>query len=81
MAWKQGTLAGVETAWAVVALPGRPYALAVMVSYSESAPALEAIRRVVAAAHAHFSRLAGATPYGARVDPALLADTASVPRP
>ena len=75
VAWKPGGITGAETAWGIVALPGRPYALAVMVNYSEEAAAQEAIRRVSAASHAYFSRLAGATPYGARVDPALLADT------
>lgn len=80
VAWKPGGITGVQTAWGIVALPGRPYALAVMVNYSDSAPAGDAIRRVAQAAHAYFSRLAGATPYGARVSPELLADTARAPR-
>lgn len=74
VAWKPGDLTGVATAWGLVALPGRPYAVAVMVGYSDDAAAGEAVRRVSAAAYAHFARLAGATPYGTRVDPALLAD-------
>ncbi|MBV9773680.1 MAG: serine hydrolase [Gemmatimonadetes bacterium] len=81
VAWKPGDLAGVATAWGVVTLPGRPYAVAVMVAYSDDAAAAEAVRRVSAAAYAHFARLAGATPYGTRVDPTLLADTARAAPP
>lgn len=81
VAWKPGDLSGVATAWGLVALPGRPYAVAVMVNYGDDAAAAVAVRRVSAAAYAHFARLAGATPYGARVDPALLADTARVTPP
>lgn len=79
VAWKPGGITGVQTAWGIVDLPGRPYALAVMVNYSEGDAAGEAIRRVSAAVHAYFSRLAGATPYGTRVDPALLPDTTRTP--
>jgi beta-lactamase class A len=79
VAWKPGGITGVQTAWGIVDLPGRPYALAVMVNYSEGPAATQAIRSVSTAAHAYFSRLAGATPYGTRVDPALLADTPRVP--
>jgi beta-lactamase class A len=79
VAWKPGGITGVQTAWGIVDLAGRPYALAVMVNYSEGEAAGEAIRRISAAAHAYFSRLAGATPYGARVDPALLSDTTRTP--
>ena len=78
VAWKPGGITGVQTAWGIVDLRGRPYALAVMVNYSEGDAAGEAIRRVAAASHSYFSRLAGATPYGTRVDPALLVDTAAV---
>lgn len=80
VAWKPGGITGVSTAWGLVNLAGRPYALAVMVNYGDGDAPEEAIRRVTAASHAYFQRLAGATPYGTRVAPELLADTARTPR-
>jgi beta-lactamase class A len=72
VAWKPGSVEGVGTAWGLVGLPGRPYVVVVMVNYSDGAAADAAIRRTSAAALLYFSRLAGATPFGARVSPALL---------
>lgn len=71
VAWKPGGLEGVSTAWGVVALPGAPYAVAVMVNYG-SAQVGETVRALSAAVFQHFALVAGATPYGTRVDPALL---------
>jgi beta-lactamase class A len=71
VAWKPGGLEGVSTAWGVVALPGAPYAVAVMVNYG-SAQVGETVRAVSAAVYQHFALVAGATPFGTRVDPALL---------
>lgn len=67
VAWKPGGITGVAVAWGIVELPGRPYVLTAMVNYSDGAKAGEAIRRISEASYAHFSRLAGATPYGTRV--------------
>lgn len=72
VAWKPGGITGVQAAWGLVALPGRPYAIAVMVNYSDDAAARDAIRRASATAYDHFRRLAGATPHGTRVPPELL---------
>jgi beta-lactamase class A len=72
VAWKPGGITGVSTAWGIVGLEGRPYAIAAMVNYSDGAAAGEAIRDASEAAFAHFSKLAGATPYGTRVPPRLL---------
>jgi beta-lactamase class A len=71
VAWKPGGLEGVSTAWGVVALPGAPYAVAVMVSYG-NAQVGETVRAVSAAVFQHFALVAGATPFGTRVDPALV---------
>ncbi|HEX9580718.1 MAG TPA: serine hydrolase [Gemmatimonadales bacterium] len=65
MAFKPGGIEGVTTVWALVDLPGRPYALSVMTTYGGDGG--EAVRRASAAAYEYFSRLAGATPYGTRV--------------
>lgn len=67
VAWKPGGITGVSTAWGIVALSGRPYAIAAMVNYSDGGSAGEAIRQASEATYEHFSRLAGATPYGTRV--------------
>ena len=69
IAYKPGGIAGVATVWAVVALPGRPYALSVMTNYGgPRAGAQEPIRRVSQLAYEYFFKLAGATPFGTRVN-------------
>jgi beta-lactamase class A len=77
VAWKPGTLDGISTAWALVRLRGRPYVLAVMVSYAD-ARADDVVRSVVRATHGYFARLASATPYGVHVPDALLGPTDSL---
>jgi beta-lactamase class A len=67
VAWKPGSIEGVSTAWGLVQLPGRPYALAVMINYSGGDAAQDAIRDASDASYRHFSHLARATAYGARV--------------
>lgn len=66
VAWKPGGIEGVSTAWGLVDLPTRPYALAVMVNYGDGG-ADETIEAASRAAWSYFSRLARSTPYGARV--------------
>ena len=56
VAWKPGGVEGVETAWGLFALPGRPYALAVMVNYTDSPASSRALRE---AAEAPTSTSAG----------------------
>ena len=76
-AWKPGTLDGISTAWALVRLRGRPYVIAVMVSYADTR-ADDLVRAVVRMAHGYFARLAPATPYGVHVPDALLGPTDSL---
>lgn len=66
VAWKPGGIEGVSTAWGLVHLPTRPYALAIMVNYSNggAGQSIEAASRAV---WSYFSRIARSTPYGARV--------------
>jgi beta-lactamase class A len=71
VAWKPGGLEGVSTAWGLVDLPGAPYAVAVMVNFG-GAEVGETVGALSAAVYQHFTRLAGATPYGTRVNPALI---------
>jgi beta-lactamase class A len=67
VAWKGGSITGVRAGWGIVDLPGRPFAIAAMVNYGDGDAAVDAIAAAVTASHAHFARLAGATPHGARV--------------
>lgn len=66
--WKPGGITGVETFWGVVAVPGRPYAIAAMLNYGGDSTSRD-LKRVSAAAYQYFSRLSGVTPYGTRVPP------------
>jgi beta-lactamase class A len=65
---KPGRTEGVLCDWAVVYVPNRPFAIAVMTTYNgETANAPEAVSKVAKLAYDHFARLARSTPYGARV--------------
>jgi beta-lactamase class A len=65
VAWKPGGVEGVSTAWGLVALPDRPYAVAVMTTYGSNGGAL--VRSVSEVVYDHFARLARSTEYGVRV--------------
>ncbi|MEQ8207920.1 MAG: serine hydrolase [Woeseia sp.] len=69
---KTGSIAGVATSWGVVDLEGRPYALAMMGNYGDTAEINDSIRQIAELSHWYFSRLAGATDYGTRVPVELL---------
>jgi len=78
VAWKPGGVEGVETAWGLFALPGRPYVLAVMVNYGDSPESTRALRESAQAAYEYFRRLARSSPYGVRV-PLSVADSVRKP--
>ncbi len=65
VAWKPGGVEGVATAWGLVALPDRPYAIAVMTTFGGDGGAF--VRAASELAYRHFSRLARSTDYGVRV--------------
>ena len=67
VAWKPGDIEGVNTAWGLVDLPGRPYVVVGMVNYSDAEDGMRALRRIADAAYGYFHVLARSTPYGARV--------------
>jgi len=67
VAWKPGDIEGVNTAWGLVDLPGRPYVVVGMVNYSDADEGMRALRRMADAAYGYFHVLARSTPYGARV--------------
>ncbi len=65
VASKTGSLDAVRAEAAVVELPGRPFALAVMTTYLAKEPdGGRAIHEIAAAAFSYFSRLAGGGEYG-----------------
>ena len=67
VAWKPGDIEGVNTAWGLVDLPGRPYVVVGMVNYSDADEGMKALRRIADAAYGYFHVLARSTPYGTRV--------------
>jgi beta-lactamase class A len=68
---KPGGIEGVACDWAVVYVPNRPYAIAVMTNYNGEG-ADEAIAKVSKLAYDYFARLSRSTRYGARVPLELL---------
>lgn len=70
---KPGGIEGVACDWAIVYVPNRPFAIAVMTNYNgQHANADEAIANIAKLAYDYFARLARSTPYGARVPLELL---------
>jgi beta-lactamase class A len=71
---KPGSIEGVACDWAIVYVPNRPYAIAVMTNYDGPADgaADDAIAKVSKLAYDYFARLSRSTPYGARVPLELL---------
>ncbi|MDX2029240.1 MAG: serine hydrolase [Blastocatellia bacterium] len=63
---KPGGIEGAACDWAVVYVPNRPYAIAVMTNYNGEG-ADDAIARVSKLAYDYFAKLARSTPFGARV--------------
>ena len=78
VAWKPGTVEGVETSWGLFALPGNPYVVTAMVNYSDEAAGQAALRRVADAAYEYFRRVTRASAFGVRV-PLQLADSVKKP--
>jgi hypothetical protein len=78
VAWKPGTVEGVETSWGLFALPGNPYVVSVMVNYADEAPGQSALRQVADAAYEYFRRLTRTSAFGVRV-PLQFADSVKKP--
>ena len=67
VASKPGDIEGVSTSWALVDLPDRPFVLTMMTNYGDSDAGRALIQRAATMVYEHFTRLARATPNGARV--------------
>jgi beta-lactamase class A len=64
VAWKAGEISGVVTEWALVELPGRPYAVALMVKLATPEPASAPLQAAARIVQEYFHRLARSTKYG-----------------
>ena len=71
VAWKPGGIAGVETVWALVQLPERPFACAVMEKFDSAGEAGDIQREIARTLFDYYWRLGNASRYGTFVDPAL----------
>jgi len=71
---KPGNIEGVACDWAIVYVPNRPYAIAVMTNYNgaDEVAAGETIAKVSKLAYDYFARLSRSTGYGARAPLELL---------
>jgi beta-lactamase class A len=71
---KPGGIEGVACDWAVIYVPNRPYAIAVMTNYNgpNGEAADDAIAKVSKLAYDYFARMSRSTGYGARVPLELL---------
>ncbi|WP_205499850.1 serine hydrolase [Rufibacter psychrotolerans] len=72
LAFKPGILNGVSTEWALVLLPERPYAVAVMENYKVPGQAERVVEDLSKVLYQYFWRLGNATRYGTYVDPKLI---------
>ncbi|MDX5422195.1 MAG: class A beta-lactamase-related serine hydrolase [Hymenobacteraceae bacterium] len=72
LAFKPGTLNGVSTEWAIVLLPERPYAVAMMEAYKEKGQEEQVMEEVSRVLYQYFWRVGNATRYGTYVDPKLI---------
>lgn len=72
IAFKPGSLNGVSTEWAIVLLPERPYAVAIMESYKVKGKAENIVERLSEVLYEYFWRSGNATRYGTYVDPKLI---------
>ncbi|WP_276499221.1 serine hydrolase [Pontibacter litorisediminis] len=72
LAFKPGVLNGVSTEWALVLLPERPYAVAVMESYKVKDQAEDTVEALSEVLYGYFWRMGNATRYGTYVDPKLI---------
>jgi beta-lactamase class A len=72
VAFKEGDLPGVTTAWAIVYLKQRPYIVAVMENYGVGAEGKAAVKDISKLLYDYFWRLGNASKYGTYVDPGLI---------
>ncbi|MDO6392114.1 serine hydrolase [Pontibacter sp. BT731] len=72
IAFKPGSLNGVSTEWAIILLPERPYAVAIMESYKIDGQAPQVMEEISETLYQYFWRVGNATRYGTYVDPKMI---------
>ncbi|MGV3540017.1 MAG: serine hydrolase [Rufibacter sp.] len=72
VAFKPGILNGVSTEWAIVLLPERPYAVAIMENYKPMNQPGQTMEQISSVLYQYFWRTGNATRYGTYVDPKLI---------
>lgn len=72
IAFKPGGIKGVVTEWTLVLLEERPYAVAIMESYSNPANKGQNIKAISEALYSYFWKLGNATRYGVYRNPAFI---------
>lgn len=72
VAWKPGGIPGVQTVWALVRLPERPFAFTVMEKFDSTGEAGEIQREIARILFDYYWRLGNASRYGTFVDPARM---------
>jgi beta-lactamase class A len=66
VAWKPGSIEGVQTAWGLVNLPGGPYAISIMVNYGPDDMS-QTVREISSVVYRYFAQIARTTSHGTRV--------------
>lgn len=69
--YKPGSLRGVSTEWAIIKLPERPYAVAIMQNYMIEGHEDMVIEKISGCLYEYFWRLGNASEYGTYVDQKL----------
>jgi beta-lactamase class A len=72
IAFKPGGLKGVATEWALVLLPERPYAVALMQSYSTPDEKGQNIKKISGILYRYYWKLGNSTKYGVYRNPKLI---------
>lgn len=72
VAFKYGMLKGVSTEWAVILLPERPYAVAVMEYYKVGGEDLKVVENLSQVLYDYFWRMGNSTEYGVYRPPSLI---------
>lgn len=72
IAFKPGMLSGISTEWAIILLPERPYAVAMMESYKVDGQSEEVMEKISKILYRYYWRIGNASSYGTYLDPELI---------
>lgn len=69
--YKPGSLRGVSTEWAIISLPERPYAIAIMENYKIGGDEEMVLEKISRCLYNYYWRLGNASEFGTYIDPKL----------